>query len=99
MLFKKYEKRDPEFADIYEHKYGTRSTGVRHPLFFEHIPEKVPELIVPDLTGFELKPYVSYQATLRTQVNLSSFYSSYQKKVAKMRGQSKKVHVRQYQRA
>ena len=75
MLFKKYEKRDPEFADIYEHKYGTRSTGVRHPLFFEHIPEKVPELIVPDLTGFELKPYVSYQATLRTQVN--NCYSLY----------------------
>ena len=68
MLFKKYEKRDPAFADIYEHKYGTRSTGVRHPFFFEHIPEKVPELIVPDLTGFELKPYVSYRATLREQV-------------------------------
>ena len=68
MLFKKYEKRDPAFADIYEHKYGTRSTGVRHPYFFEHIPEKVPELIVPDLTGFELKPYVSYRATLREQV-------------------------------
>ena len=76
MLFKKFEKRDPQFADIYEHKYGTRSTGVRHPLFFEHIPEKVPELIVPDLTGFELKPYVSYRATLREQVNFSSFSSS-----------------------
>ncbi|CAG5131256.1 unnamed protein product [Candidula unifasciata] len=27
-----------------------------------HIPEMVPEFVVPDLTGFELKAYVSYKA-------------------------------------
>ncbi|BFZ14326.1 hypothetical protein BsWGS_17364 [Bradybaena similaris] len=27
-----------------------------------HVPEMVPEFVVPDLTGFELKPYVSYKA-------------------------------------
>ena len=91
MLFKKFEKRDPDFADIYEHKYGTRSTGVRHPLFFEHVPEKVPELIVPDLTGFELKPYVSYKATLREQV-IVIFCIHYPKKMQKMVGQSREVH-------
>ena len=68
MLFKKFEDRDPKYADIYEHKYGTRSTGVRHPKFWEHIPEKVPELIVPDLTGFQLKPYVSYHSQVQPQV-------------------------------
>ena len=70
MLFQKFEKRDPAFSDIYEHKYGTRSTGVRHPKYWEHVPEKVPELIVPDLTGFKLKPYVSYRAETREQVIL-----------------------------
>jgi hypothetical protein len=25
------------------------------------VPEKVPELVVPDLEGFKLKPYVSYR--------------------------------------
>lgn len=29
---------------------------------FVHIPEMEAQLIVPDLTGFELKPYVSYKA-------------------------------------
>ncbi|XP_046852105.1 39S ribosomal protein L41, mitochondrial-like [Xenia sp. Carnegie-2017] len=26
------------------------------------VPKKVPEFVVPDLTDFELKPYVSYQS-------------------------------------
>ncbi|KAI8775224.1 39S ribosomal protein L41 mitochondrial [Biomphalaria glabrata] len=40
-------------------------TGIIHRVTkeFIHIPEMVPEFIVPDLTGFELKPYVSYKAT------------------------------------
>ncbi|GFO07995.1 39S ribosomal protein l41, mitochondrial [Plakobranchus ocellatus] len=39
-------------------------TGVYHKLTGEyiHVPEMVPEFVVPDLTGFELKPYVSYRA-------------------------------------
>jgi len=38
-------------------------TSVRHALTGEeiHVPEMVPELIVPDLTDFMLKPYVSYK--------------------------------------
>ena len=43
------------------HHYGSRGTGVRHQTAWEHIPEKVPQLIVPDLTDCKLKPYVSYQ--------------------------------------
>ena len=62
MLFQPFEKRDPQYADIYEHKYGTRGTGIRHEADWEHVPEKVPELIVPpDLKDCKLKPYVSYR--------------------------------------
>merc|ERR1711964_432158 len=62
MLFKAFEERDPQYSDIYEHKYGTRSTGIRHDADWEQIPEKVPELVVPDLSECDLKPYVSYKA-------------------------------------
>ncbi|XP_059154207.1 uncharacterized protein LOC131939742 [Physella acuta] len=36
-----------------------------------HVPEMVPEFVVPDLTGFELKPYVSYKAREITQLPLT----------------------------
>jgi hypothetical protein len=61
MLFKPFEKRDPKFKHIYEHKYGCRGTGLSHAFGWQHIPEKVPDLVVPDLTDFKLKPYVSYR--------------------------------------
>lgn len=54
------------------YRYGTRSTGLRHHGSWEHVPEKVPELIVPDLTGFKLKPYVSYRAKEVIQEKLTS---------------------------
>ena len=62
MLFKPFEKRNSKFAHIYEHKYGCRGTGIRHRAYWEHVPEKVPEIVVPDLTDCKLKPYVSYRA-------------------------------------
>ncbi|CAD5217926.1 unnamed protein product [Bursaphelenchus xylophilus] len=42
---------------------GAREPGYKNPVTKEwvHVPEMVPELIVPDLTGFDLKPYVSYR--------------------------------------
>merc|ERR1711874_428859 len=48
-----FEKRDQQWSDIYEHKYGTRSTGIRHQADWE--------LVIPDLTDCKLKPYVSYR--------------------------------------
>ena len=77
MLFKPFEARDPKFSDIYEHKYGTRGTGIRHAASWEHVPEKVPEIIVPpDLDTCDLKPYVSYSANIPTdQVLLSWFFN------------------------
>jgi len=60
------------FADIPVYKYGTRSTGIRHEAYFEHVREKVPELIVPDLTHCNLKPYVPYNVKDLYQEELTS---------------------------
>ena len=70
MLFQKFEKRDPKFSHIYEHKYGTRGTGIRHEDFWEYVPEMEPELIVPDLKDCQLKPYVSYKAQPLEKVSI-----------------------------
>ncbi|KAJ8714938.1 hypothetical protein PYW08_004919 [Mythimna loreyi] len=44
-------------------KRGVRDVGYYLNGRFVTVPEMIPELIVPDLKGFELKPYVSYKAT------------------------------------
>ena len=77
-MFRKFEFRDPKFDKIYEHKYGTRGTGIRHEAYWEHVPEMVPEIIVPDLEGFKLKPYVSYKVKDIEQVTqfMICFYHS-----------------------
>ncbi|KAF2905820.1 hypothetical protein ILUMI_00356 [Ignelater luminosus] len=54
-----HENPDPELPD---NKRGVREIGYKVGDKFVTIPEMVPELIVPDLTGFKLKPYVSYRA-------------------------------------
>ena len=59
MMFK--NKKGPAFPDAYVDHYGVRSTGVKHGARFEQLPERIPELIVPDnLEDTDLKPYVSY---------------------------------------
>lgn len=56
---------------LLDHEYNypvCRDTmGIRWPGYwfkrkFIYVKEMEPELVVPDLTGFQLKPYVSYQA-------------------------------------
>ena len=52
----------------------------------EEIPEMIPELIVPDLTDFHLKPYVSYATKEVYQEELTSkdlFNVIYAKKILK----------------
>lgn len=49
--------RDPELF----HDLGVRPVGYHVGDTFVKVPEMIPELIVPDLTGFKLKPYVSYR--------------------------------------
>uniref|UniRef100_A0A0B6XYC9 39S ribosomal protein L41, mitochondrial n=1 Tax=Arion vulgaris TaxID=1028688 RepID=A0A0B6XYC9_9EUPU len=48
-------------------------TGYYHAVTKEyiHVPEMVPEFVVPDLTAFELKPYVSYKAKEIVQDSLT----------------------------
>ncbi|KOB77540.1 Mitochondrial ribosomal protein L41 [Operophtera brumata] len=43
-------------------KRGVRDVGYTLNGKFYQIPEMIPEIIVPDLTNFNLKPYVSYKA-------------------------------------
>merc|ERR1712059_72662 len=52
-------ERDGKYPDIPIHKWA-KSTGIRHNRYWEEVPEKIPELIVPDLSACHLKPYVSY---------------------------------------
>merc|ERR1712212_156139 len=53
---------------------------------YEEIPEMIPEIIVPDLTGFELKPYVSYRVPDVEQSEFTPqdlFHAVYSQKIAK----------------
>lgn len=84
MLFRPFERKTKGYEDIPIHKYGTRGTGVRHETHWEHIPETIPELVVPDLEGFKLKPYVSYRTKEIYQEELQSkdlFHAVYGKKI------------------
>ncbi|XP_066602834.1 large ribosomal subunit protein mL41 [Prorops nasuta] len=57
----KEEQRTNKDCDIPIDKRGVRDIGYYVGDQFKIIPEMIPELIVPNLEGFELKPYVSYQ--------------------------------------
>ena len=71
MMFR--NRKGPAFPDAYVEHYGVKSTGVRHGAWFEHVPEMVPELIVPeDLDSTNLKPYVSYATEEVYQPELTS---------------------------
>ncbi|CAK6433449.1 unnamed protein product [Pipistrellus nathusii] len=52
---------------------GAKGTGylVRGGKFLL-VKEQVPELVVPDLTGFKLKPYVNYRAPAGTDAPLTA---------------------------
>ncbi|XP_057670895.1 39S ribosomal protein L41, mitochondrial [Diorhabda carinulata] len=60
-IFKKQQAENPD-PEIPIYKRGVRDVGYIEGNKFITIPEMIPELIVPDLTGFKLKPYVSYRA-------------------------------------
>lgn len=65
-------------------KRGVRDTGITINGQFVEIPEKIPEIIVPDLTGCKLKPYVSYKAPEVVQSEFTSldlFNAIYSEKI------------------
>ncbi|KAH8252996.1 hypothetical protein KR032_003057 [Drosophila birchii] len=66
------------------HKRGVRETGIVVDGEYVEVPEKIPELIVPDLTGCKLKPYVSYKAPEVIQSEFTSldlFNAVYSQKI------------------
>lgn len=61
-LFKEQRAKDPDNAPIPIDKRGVRDIGYKLDGQFIVVPEMVPELIVPNLEGCKLKPYVSYKS-------------------------------------
>ncbi|XP_066961690.1 large ribosomal subunit protein mL41 [Macrobrachium rosenbergii] len=83
--FKEYLKKtdDPDLVQLKER--GVRPTGLTEGKKFAFVPEMVPEIIVPDLDGFQLKPYVSYRVPEVVQSEFTPqdlFYAVYSKKIA-----------------
>ncbi|EEB14225.1 mitochondrial 50S ribosomal protein L41, putative [Pediculus humanus corporis] len=62
MAFRKKQQENPH-PNIPIYKYGVREPGYTINNKFHFVPEMIPEIIVPDLTDFTLKPYVSYRSS------------------------------------
>uniref|UniRef100_A0A182RG04 Uncharacterized protein n=1 Tax=Anopheles funestus TaxID=62324 RepID=A0A182RG04_ANOFN len=84
-IFKQQRAANPNlYADIPIDKRGVRDTGVTIDGKFIEIKERIPELIVPNLEGCKLKPYVSYKAPDVVQSEFTSqdlFNSVYAQKI------------------
>lgn len=81
--FKKEQITNPHPAVPID-KRGVRETGYMFQGIFNEVPEKIPELIVPDLTTTKLKPYVSYKTPDVIQSEFTSedlFNAVYSKKI------------------
>lgn len=82
--FKEKQRTDPH-PEIPIDKRGVRDTGfIDNKGRYLEVPERIPEMIVPDLTGFQLKAYVSYRAPRITQSEFTAedlFNSVYAQKI------------------
>uniref|UniRef100_A0A0K0DUZ7 39S ribosomal protein L41, mitochondrial n=1 Tax=Strongyloides stercoralis TaxID=6248 RepID=A0A0K0DUZ7_STRER len=78
-LSPKFMKLNPEKLHNYT---GVHPTGYRDEVTdeFVAIEEMVPELVVPDLTNFKLKPYVSF----KTDIEIETLKTKYREKVKKL---------------
>lgn len=82
-LFKEAQK-DPTY-DIPHDPRGTRPTGYYEGNKWISVPEMIPELIVPSLENFALKPYVTYKAIEKKDKEFTAedlFYAVYYKKIS-----------------
>lgn len=82
-IFKQNRITDPD-PEMPVDKRGVRDTGYTFNGKYTEVPEKIPDLIVPDLTGFNLKPYVSYKTADVTQSEFTAqnlFDAVYSKKI------------------
>lgn len=67
-------------------KRGVRDTGFTINGQYVEVPEKIPDIVVPDLNGFQLKAYVSYKAPQVIQSEFTSmdlFNAVYSDKIMK----------------
>lgn len=70
--FREAQKTNPH-PRIPIETYGVRRTTILDDYGYPvEMNEKIPELIVPDLTDFDLKPYVSYRTTQITQTEFTA---------------------------
>lgn len=65
--FEHYKMPDDLLNYEYNYPVSRDTMGIRYPGYwfkrkFVYVQEMEPELVVPDLDGFDLKPYVSYRA-------------------------------------
>lgn len=82
-IFKQQRLTNPD-PEMPVDKRGVRETGYSLNGRFVAVPEKIPELIVPDLTGCKLKPYVSYKTAEVVQSEFTAqdlFDAVYSKKI------------------
>lgn len=81
--FKKQQITNPHPA-IPIDKRGVKDTGYLFQGKYYEVPEKIPQLIVPDLTETSLRPYVSYKTPDVIQSEFTSedlFNAIYSKKI------------------
>lgn len=82
-IFKQQRITNPD-PEMPVDKRGVRDTGYTFNGKYTEVPEKIPELIVPDLTGCNLKPYVSYKTADVVQSEFTAqnlFDAVYSKKI------------------
>lgn len=81
--FKQRQRIAPD-PDIPINKRGVRDTGYTYNGKYMEVPEMIPEIIVPNLEEFNLKPYVSYKTREVYQPEFTSedlFNAIYAKKI------------------
>ncbi|XP_011496993.1 PREDICTED: 39S ribosomal protein L41, mitochondrial [Ceratosolen solmsi marchali] len=82
-LFKQKQAVNPD-SKIYIEKRGVKNTGYKVDDRFLQIPEMIPEIIVPNLKGFKLKPYISYKCENVSQSKFTAkdlFNAIYREKI------------------
>ncbi|XP_017876672.1 39S ribosomal protein L41, mitochondrial [Ceratina calcarata] len=61
--FKEERNKNPKNFDIPIDRRGVKATGMWVQDRWVNVPEMIPEIVVPSLKDFHLKPYVSYRTT------------------------------------
>lgn len=82
-IFKQQQAANPD-PELPIDKRGVRDTGYKLNGKYVEFAEMIPQLVVPDLTGCQLKPYVSYKTPEVVQSEFTSqdlFNAVYSQKI------------------